>query len=85
MATIKLDPGIRIPLKEQLAGLIRERIQSGEFPVDHRVPSKAELRAQYGCSARVADEAMKILKEDGMVVAQRGKGFYVVDPAECQT
>jgi GntR family transcriptional regulator len=74
----QLDPDAREPLYEQLAALIRGQIVRGEIPAGRRVPSMRELTQEHGISNRTWDSAMKILKAEGLVEAERGKGLYVV-------
>src|SRR5262245_33698737 len=40
----------QIPLYYQLAGVLREKIVSGEFGVGEKIPTEAELVAMYGVS-----------------------------------
>jgi GntR family transcriptional regulator len=70
-----LDPDLPIPLHEQLAGILRERITSGDLT--GRVPSILTLAQEYGVSHRTSGHALRTLAEEGLIVAVRGKGFYV--------
>jgi GntR family transcriptional regulator len=74
----QLDPDAREPLYEQLAALIRGQILSGEIPAGRRIPSMNDLRQEHGVSNRTVDSAMKVLKREGLVEAEPGKGLYVV-------
>jgi DNA-binding GntR family transcriptional regulator len=64
-----------VPLHEQLAQILREQIASGELTA--RVPSILTLAQQYEVSHRTADHALQTLKNEGLIVAVRGLGFYV--------
>ena len=75
-----LDPDDREPLYRQLAAIIREQIQSGQIPPRRAVPSKRMLRQQYGISARTVDAAMAVLREEGLVEREQGKGLFVTEP-----
>lgn len=74
----QLDPDIRTPLHRQLADLLRAQIQSGEIPPDHALPSKRTLQQRYGLANATIDKALRILKAEGLIEAEKGKGMYVV-------
>jgi GntR family transcriptional regulator len=70
-----IDPDLPVPLHEQLAGIIRNRITSGELT--GRVPSILTLAQEYGVSHRTSAHALRTLADEGLIVALRGKGYYV--------
>lgn len=61
----------------QLADLLREKINSGEYPRGTRMPSEPDLAARYGVSQVTANRAMGILRSEGLVRVERGKGTVV--------
>lgn len=63
------------PLHEQLAAALREQVASGELT--GRVPSILTLAQQYEVSHRTAARALTTLRDEGLIVAARGKGYYV--------
>lgn len=77
-----LDPDAREPLYEQLASLIRGQIMSGEIPAGRRVPSMRELTQEHGISNRTVDSAMKILKTEGLIEMEPGKGLFVLPASQ---
>lgn len=64
---------------QQLAAIIRERITSGEIPPGRRIPSMTEIEAEFGLARGTIYKAFAILKEEGIVVASRGRGLFVVE------
>jgi len=76
--TIPLDGPT--PLYVQIADIIAGRIADGTYPPNSRVPSAAQIREEFGVSARTAEAALNRLKERGLVVASVGKGTYVRPP-----
>ncbi|HEY8530967.1 MAG TPA: GntR family transcriptional regulator [Limnochorda sp.] len=66
-----------IPLYYQIASLLKARIESGEWPPGHRVPSEYELMAQFGVSRHTIRQAMAELEREGLVYRQAGRGTYV--------
>jgi GntR family transcriptional regulator len=79
MARTEIDHGDRDPLYRQLADIIRGQIESGEIPPRRAVPSKRMLRQRYDVSARTVDAAMAILRAEGLIEAEPGKGLFVTE------
>jgi DNA-binding GntR family transcriptional regulator len=79
MARAEIDHGDRDPLYRQLADIIRGQIESGEIPPRRAVPSKRMLRQRYDVSARTVDAAMAILRAEGLIEAEPGKGLFVTE------
>lgn len=75
-----LDHGSPVPLWEQLAGRLREEITSGRLI--GRVPSATALAMSYGVSRDTALRALAQLASEGLTVARRGRGTFVVPEAD---
>lgn len=69
----------RTPLYEQIAGTLEEFIISIGIE-EYRLPSEFELAAQYQVSRTVIREALKLLKERGLVSMRVGDGLYTTRP-----
>lgn len=65
------------PKYQQLAGLIRDRIASGEFAAGERIPSEAELGASYQISRITTRQALADLERAGLLMRVPGKGTFV--------
>lgn len=61
----------------QLEDLLRERITSGALATGDRVPSIAELCAEYQVSAITARRALTDLVQEGLLTSIQGKGTFV--------
>jgi DNA-binding GntR family transcriptional regulator len=72
-----LDHDSPVPLYEQLATMLRGQIRDGKLT--GRVPSILGLAQEHGVSHRTSATALAILKDEGLIVAVRGKGFYVAE------
>jgi GntR family transcriptional regulator len=70
-----IDHDSPVPLNEQLAGILRTMITDGR--ITGRVPSILTLAQEYGVSHRTSQRALTTLADEGLIVAVRGKGFYV--------
>ncbi|MEQ4301166.1 winged helix-turn-helix domain-containing protein [Plantactinospora sp. B6F1] len=57
---------------------ITVQIESGKLAPGDRLPSTAELRAQYGVSITVVRGAVNWLKAKGLVEGHPGLGVFVV-------
>lgn len=70
-ATIAVDRHHRLPLWAQVQTDIERRLRSGEF---HRsFPGELTLVEQYGVSRHTVREALRRLRESGLVEASRGR------------
>lgn len=66
-----------VPLYVQLANLLRDGITTGTLT--GRIPSIKGLSQEHEVSTRTVERALEILKDEGVVVAVVGKGFYVAE------
>lgn len=53
-------------------------IANGDFALNSRLPSEAELSIRFGASRPVVREALARLREDGVIVSRKGSGSYVM-------
>lgn len=67
-------------LYQQIADDIERQILEGILPVSTKLPGEYELAEQYGVSRNVIREALKRLKEHGLVTIRTGSGTYVSLP-----
>jgi len=65
------------PKRQIIIAEIRARIDSGEWPVGHRLPSIAQLAQQYECSAEPVRWALDHLTAQGYLDSRQGVGFFV--------
>jgi DNA-binding GntR family transcriptional regulator len=70
-----IDHDSPVALHEQLASILRTMIADGQ--ITGRVPSILALAQEYGVSHRTSQRALSTLAAEGLIVAVRGKGFYV--------
>ncbi|MGW4691991.1 GntR family transcriptional regulator [Kitasatospora cineracea] len=69
---------------EEIAGNLRERIQSGELQPGDRLPTMEALVDEHGVSRQTARQALTILKNEGLVEYKGGRAgtFVRQKPAE---
>lgn len=63
-------------LSEQIFSLLRDRIISGKFPIDVAIRQDA-LAAELGVSKIPLREALARLEQDGLLLSQANRGFFV--------
>ncbi len=64
------------PYKRIAAG-IRSRIESGELRSGEQVPSATQLCEAYGVSRNTALRALKLLRDEGLIILEQGWGSFV--------
>ena len=74
----------RQPLYEQLANMLRYRIEN-EMDPDDPLPSERELSDSYGLSRTTVRLALQELEHMGLIYRQRGRGIFVADVSERAT
>ncbi len=65
------------PVYAQIADELRARIKSGEYAPGAKLPSGAELVAEYGVARATVDRALAVLLAEGRIESARGKGYFV--------
>lgn len=61
----------------QISDTIKDRILSGEYSADERVPSVRELAEQMEVNPNTAMRAVERLQMEGMIYNKRGLGYFV--------
>jgi GntR family transcriptional regulator len=65
------------PPSRVIADDLRNKIESGELAPGAKLPSERELAEQYGTARNTAREAVRLLAEAGLVIAEHGRGSFV--------
>jgi GntR family transcriptional regulator len=71
-----------VPLYQQLAGIISEKIKADEYPSGARLPSEHVLAKMYGIGRPTVRQATEQLLRKGLVERRRGSGTYVKQKLE---
>lgn len=61
----------------QLATLFRQRIDTGQWPVDQQIPTVEELSTECGVARATIRQALDQLEEEGLIERFRAKGTFV--------
>lgn len=70
----------RTSLYEQIADILEKEILSPESDMVDKLPSEQELAKLFSVSRPVIREALKLLKERGLITSRNGNGSYVAEP-----
>lgn len=65
------------PAFKQIADDLRNQIESGRLSAGDRVLSEAQLMAAYGVARMTVRQALAVLKAEGLIVAEHGRGVFV--------
>lgn len=68
------------PLHRRIYAEIEQRILTGDWRPGDRVPSEAELCAEWACARMTANRALSDLAQRGLVVRRRRAGTFVAEP-----
>lgn len=68
------------PLYVRLARTLKEEIVNGSFPVGSLLPTEEELCKRFSVSRYTVREALRLLRDDGLVSSRQGAGTLVIPP-----
>jgi GntR family transcriptional regulator len=77
---VTVDHGSATPVYLQLAAILREAIQRGDYLPGRSIPSETVLVQEYGVARLTARKAVRVLADEGLVRVVQGRGVYVTDP-----
>ncbi len=66
-------------LYEQIVEQIESQVLTGKLHYGDRLPTERELAEQFGVSRTVVREAVKTLREKGLVQSHQGRGTFITD------
>mgnify|MGYP003936397259 FL=1 len=69
-----------VPLYSQLKNIIIEKIESGEYPPDTKIPSEQDFCELYNISRPTVRQAISELTNNGYLYKEKGKGTFVSKP-----
>lgn len=68
-------------LTDRVTEVLLQKIRSGEFAVNDRLPTELALAQRFEVSRTVIREAVSRLKSEGLVETRQGSGTVVVEPS----
>jgi len=71
------DDGVGMLTFERIAEDLRDRITAGKFKPGWLLPSQSQLMKTYKASSLTTQKAMRLLRDEGLVIARQGRGTFV--------
>jgi GntR family transcriptional regulator len=75
--TDRVDPIAPVPPYRQIAEILRQRISSGQYRADARIPTESELVEEFEVARTTARRAVSVLREEGLIYTVPARGSYV--------
>ncbi|MFE1844648.1 GntR family transcriptional regulator [Streptomyces sp. NPDC059515] len=79
---MELSPDDPRPAYLQIAAALREDIAAGKLGPGGRLPSGRELAKKFGTALMTAQHALRVLRDEGLVISQQGRGVFVRTPTQ---
>jgi GntR family transcriptional regulator len=73
------NPLSSTPLYQQLADLLEGQINSGKLKPGQPLPSELHLQQTYGVARGTVRQAMRALRERGLIVTIQARGSFVAE------
>ena len=70
---------------QQIADSVRRRVQEGHYAPGRVLPSESELSAEFDASRVTVRRALETLRDDGLIAARQGFGWFVATEPLRQT
>ena len=77
-----IDHDSDVPVYQQLAAILRAKIESGELAARRPIPSIRTLQQTYGVADGTIQKAIQLLRDEGLVRTVVGRGVYVTPPED---
>lgn len=69
-----------LPLYLQIADELRRNIEEAVFNIGDQLPTELELSKRFGVHRHTLRRAVEVLRQEGIVDVERGRGTFVVGP-----
>ena len=76
---VTVDHEGKTPLYLQIAAILRDAIERGDYPSGRPIPSETRLMQEHGVARLTARKAVRVLVNEGLVEVVQGRGAYVAD------
>jgi DNA-binding transcriptional regulator YhcF (GntR family) len=72
-----LDPDDPRPPYQQVANALRAAILTRKLAPGEKLPSGSELASRYGVARMTIQQAIRVLRDEGLIVSRQGSGVFV--------
>ncbi|MEV4838578.1 GntR family transcriptional regulator [Nonomuraea sp. NPDC049486] len=79
---MSLDPDDPRPPYQQVANALRAAILTKKFEPGEKLPSGHDLAKKYGVARMTVQQAIRLLRDEGLVVSRQGSGVFVRERTE---
>src|SRR5215218_7293274 len=79
---MSLDPDDPRPPYQQVANALRAAILTRTFQPGDKLPSGPELAKRYGVARMTVQQAIRVLRDEGLIVSRQGSGVFVRERTE---
>ncbi|AWS42100.1 GntR family transcriptional regulator [Streptosporangium sp. 'caverna'] len=79
---VSLDPDDPRPPYKQVANALRAAILTKKFEPGEKLPSGTELAKTYGVARMTVQQAIRLLRDEGLVSSRQGSGVFVRERTE---
>ena len=69
----------RIPLYIQVASVLRQRIETGQWALGQQISTLEELESEFKVARVTVRQAIDMLRQEGLLHAQQGRGTFVAE------
>lgn len=74
--------GRQTPLVQRVYQLLLAQISAGDYQPDVRLPGENDLATRFAVSRPIVREALRRLREEGLIYSRQGAGSFVRAPVE---
>ncbi|MGH3864313.1 GntR family transcriptional regulator [Actinokineospora sp.] len=72
-----IDKASGVPAYRQLADVLRGRVRTAGYAPGSQIPSERDLVAEFGVSRPTVRQAIELLRNEGVLLAEHGRGIFV--------
>ncbi|MFI5777415.1 GntR family transcriptional regulator [Nocardia sp. NPDC051570] len=77
-----LDPDDPRPPSQQIANILRAAILTRKLAPGDKLPSQPDLAKRYNVAKATVENAIRALRDEGLVISRKGSGVYVRERTE---
>jgi DNA-binding transcriptional regulator YhcF (GntR family) len=74
---VPLDPNDSRPPYVQVANAVRASILTKQYEPGDQLPSGSQLAETYGVARMTVQQALRLLRQEGLIVSRQGSGVFV--------
>jgi GntR family transcriptional regulator len=76
---VSIDHDGPVPVYKQLAEILREAIERGDYPPGRPIPSENRLAQEHELARSTVRKAIAILISEGLLQGVQGRGVFVTE------